>query len=187
VRRRVAAGRSIVAILFLALAAASATAPASAQNGEGPGGPGRASAPTGPDIGRALRSSLREPLKDLGASWRWLDRHALHPTSRAATRFFKEAGEKIAAPFRWAGAHPRVAAADQDRAREAMRAGQIVPLANVLKTVQTTVPGDVLKVSLDRTVVGTWNYQITVLTPQGYYRDVDVDAGDNRITEIKAH
>ena len=186
-RRRIATGRNTVAILFLALVAGGAPVPVSAQNGEGVASPSRAAAPGEPDVGHALQNSLREPLKDLNASWRWLDRRALRPTSRAAAQFFKNAGTKIAAPFRWAGAHLRAGAPDQDRAREAVRAGQIVPLASVLKTVQTAVPGDVLKISLDRTVVGKWDYKITVLTPQGYYRDVDVDAGDNRITEIKGH
>jgi uncharacterized membrane protein YkoI len=57
----------------------------------------------------------------------------------------------------------------------------------VLKTVEKSVPGDVLNVALSRDVVGTWNYTITVLTPQGYYRDVNVDAGHNNVTSIRSH
>ena len=68
-----------------------------------------------------------------------------------------------------------------------MRTGQIVPLDSILKTVEKSVPGDVLKVALDKNLAGEWSYSITVLTPQGYYRDVSVDAGSNRITDIKGH
>ena len=163
-------------ILFLAFAAAGAAAPASAQNGEGAG-----------NGGRAFQEAVRDPLKEVGASLRWLAHHAPHPSPRAAAQFMKNAGVKLAAPLHWLAGQLRAASADQDRAREAVRNGQIVPLASVLKTVQKTVPGDVLKVSLNHNIVGTWNYKITVLTPQGYYRDVDVDAGSNSITEIKEH
>jgi hypothetical protein len=176
VRRRLAARRSIAVILFLAFAAAGAAAPASAQNGEGAG-----------NGGRAFQETVRDPLKEVGASLRWLAHHAPHPSPRAAAQFMKNAGVKLAAPLHWLAGQLRAASADQDRAREAVRNGQIVPLASVLKTVQKTVPGDVLKVSLNHNIVGTWNYKITVLTPQGYYRDVDVDAGSNSITGIKEH
>jgi len=176
VRRRLAARRSIAAILFLAAAAAGAAAQ--------PSNNGRAAA-SGFDAGRSLQDSLRDPLKEVGASLRWLAHHAPHPSSRAAAQFMKNAGVKLAAPLHWLAGQLRAASADQDKAREAVRNGQIVPLASVLKTVQKTVPGDVLKVSLNHNIVGTWNYKITVLTPQGYYRDVDVDAGSNSITGIK--
>ena len=76
---------------------------------------------------------------------------------------------------------------DQDKAMAAVRNGEIVPLASVLKTVEKSVQGDVLNVALSHDVVGTWNYTITVLTPQGYYRDVNVDAGNNNVTSIRPH
>ena len=52
---------------------------------------------------------------------------------------------------------------------------------------QKSVPGDVLNVALTKDTVGSWNYTITVLTPQGYYRDVNVDAGKNNVTSIRPH
>ena len=68
----------------------------------------------------------------------------------------------------------------------AVRSREIVPLESVLKTVEKSVPGDVLSVDLSHDVVGSWNYKITVLTPQGYYRDVNVDAGSNNVTSIRS-
>ena len=55
-----------------------------------------------------------------------------------------------------------------------------MPLDSILKTVEKSVPGDVLKIALDKNLAGEWSYSITVLTPQGYYRDVSVDAGSNQ-------
>ena len=87
----------------------------------------------------------------------------------------------------WLTNHVRTLPDDQDRALEAVKRGEIVPLASVLQTVQQSVPGDVLNVKLTHDTVGAWNYTITVLTPQGYYRDVNVDAGKNNVISIRPH
>ncbi len=123
----------------------------------------------------------------LAAPLHWLARNVSRSLARAAGAANRTGAAALGAPLAWLGARLHGAPADQDSAREAVNKGQIVPLASILKTIQKSVPGDVLKVALVRDVEGSWSYSVTVLTPQGYYRDVDVDAGANRITQIKGH
>jgi hypothetical protein len=118
---------------------------------------------------------------------RWAMRNVSRFLTRADRAADKASGATLGPPLTWLGARIRAATTDQDRAREAVKKGQIVPLASILKTVRESVPGDVLKVALDQDVEGSWSYSITVLTPQGYYRNVNVDAGSNQITQIKGH
>jgi hypothetical protein len=108
-------------------------------------------------------------------------------SARAASDLVKTGQSTFGAPLNWLAGRVKTTPDDQDKAMAAVRAGEIVPLANVLKTVGKSVPGDVLNVALSHDVVGTWNYTITVLTPQGYYRDVNVDAGSNNVTSIRPH
>ena len=108
-------------------------------------------------------------------------------SAHAASDLVKSGQSTISAPFNWLAGKVKATPDDQDKAMAAVRSGEIVPLASVLKTVEQSVPGDVLNVDLSRDVVGTWNYKITVLTPQGYYRDVNVDAGNNNVTSIRPH
>jgi len=135
------------------------------------------------------------------AGQRWLARSAAKLTAplrvflkrtqrasaHAATDLVKAGQSTVSAPFNWLAGKMKAAPDDQDKAMAAVKSGEIVPLSSVLKTVQKSVPGDVLDVDLSRDVVGTWNYKITVLTPQGYYRDVNVDAGKNNVTSIRSH
>ena len=58
------------------------------------------------------------------------------------------AGRRSARRCAWLGARIHVATTDQDSAREAVKKGQIVPLASILKNMRESVPGDVLKVAL---------------------------------------
>lgn len=133
---------------------------------------------------RRARAPAVSPLAD---PLHWLMRNASRSLAHAAGAVDHAGGVALGRPLAWLGARLHASASDQDRAREAVKRGQIVPLASVLKTVQNSVPGDVLKVGLNRDVEGSWKYSITVLTPQGYYRDVNVDAGSNQITQIKGH
>ncbi len=123
----------------------------------------------------------------LGAPFAWLTRNVSRSFSRAAVAANRAGAAAFGGPLVWLGARIRRATPDQDRAREAVDKGQIVPLASILKTIQKSVPGDVLKVALVHDIEGSWSYSVTVLTPQGYYRDVHVDAGANQITQIKEH
>ena len=123
----------------------------------------------------------------LAAPLRFLLRGAQRVSDHAASDLVRTGRSAISGPFNWIAGRTKAAPNDQDKAMAAVRSGEIVPLASVLKTVEKSVPGDVLNVSLTHDVVGSWNYTITVLTPQGYYRDVDVDAGKNNVTSVRPH
>ena len=91
-------------------------------------------------------------------------------------------------PYGSPGRSGRSAApSDQDSAREAMLRGWVLPLEDVLANVRRSIPGDVLKVSLEQESNGAWVYALTVLTPEGRYRDIAVDAGNSQILRIKGH
>ncbi len=73
---------------------------------------------------------------------------------------------------------------DQDKASNAVSRGKAKPLRDVLRLVRSKVPGDVLRVRLSRSS-GTYFYRITVLTEDGRYRDVVVDAERSRIVSTR--
>lgn len=72
---------------------------------------------------------------------------------------------------------------DQAAAREALRRGEILPLARILSIANTAVPGDVVLVRLVRQNYG-WRYRVRILTETGRLRLVRLDAGTGRIIEI---
>jgi uncharacterized membrane protein YkoI len=55
---------------------------------------------------------------------------------------------------------------DHDRARAALEAGEIVPLAEILDLAQAAVPGQPLEVELEREE-GRWIYEVEIVTPDG--------------------
>ena len=153
-------------------------------------GAGGGHATPGPHIqwfGAAGQRWLTNSAARLTAPLRVLLRRTQRASAHAASDLVKTGQSTISAPLNWLAGRVKTAPDDQDKAMAAVRSGEIVPLASVLKTVEKTVPGDVLNVALSHDVVGSWNYTITVLTPQGYYRDVNVDAGKNNVTSIRPH
>lgn len=72
---------------------------------------------------------------------------------------------------------PARADTEQDRARDAVRAGQIMPLDRVLARVRQTWPGEVLEVELEQKH-GLWVYDIRLLQPDGQLRKLRLDARD---------
>lgn len=59
--------------------------------------------------------------------------------------------------------------------------GTAVPLSHVIPIVKAKVGGDILDVKVKHLVSGVMVYDITVLTVEGRYRSVVVDAERNRI------
>jgi len=159
--------------------------------GAGPGGTSGSSSPHGNShelwIGAAGQRWLSNSAARLAAPLRTFLRRTQRASAHAAADLVKAGQSSVSAPFNWLAGRVKTAPNDQDKAMAAVRDGEIVPLASVLKTVEKSVPGDVLNVALTRDTVGSWNYTITVLTPQGYYRDVNVDAGSNNVTSIRSH
>ena len=64
---------------------------------------------------------------------------------------------------------------DHDRARAALRAGEVLPLHTVLERLQREQPGQVLEVELDREH-GEWVYEIKLLRPDGRVVELKRDA-----------
>jgi len=66
---------------------------------------------------------------------------------------------------------------DHERARAAMRAGEIMPLHALLERVAQRQPGQVVEVELERED-GMWVYEIKLLRPDGILLKLELDARD---------
>ena len=64
---------------------------------------------------------------------------------------------------------------DHERAREAMQAEEIQPLAEILQRVSSVVPGRVLEVELERKR-DRWIYEFKTIEENGMVRETKVDA-----------
>ena len=69
--------------------------------------------------------------------------------------------------------------------RTAVARGWALPLNQVAPTVQRVVPGQILDVTLEQTDRDGWVYGFVVLTREGGYRDITVDARRNEVLEIR--
>lgn len=73
---------------------------------------------------------------------------------------------------------------DHDRARAALRAGEILPLATVLQRVAASHPGDVLEVELERDD-GRWIYELKLLQRGGALVKLEIDARTGEVLQRK--
>lgn len=69
---------------------------------------------------------------------------------------------------------------DHDRARQALEAGEILPLKTVLEKLARDTPGQVMEVDLERRGE-RWEYEIKLLRPGGALVKLRVDARDATI------
>ena len=74
---------------------------------------------------------------------------------------------------------------DHDRARQAVQAGQVLPLPVVLERLQREVPGQVLEVELEQER-DRWIYEIKLLTPAGQLTKVKLDARTTEVLRINS-
>ena len=81
-------------------------------------------------------------------------------------------------------AGPSVAQSDQQRAREAMQAGRIRPLQDILLQVSRQVAGRVLNAWLEEGAAGAWIYRLKLLDPRGNIVGVVVDARSGQILQV---
>ena len=72
----------------------------------------------------------------------------------------------------------------QDEIRAAVQRGEMRPLAEIEEAVRGKLPGDVLKVELERDD-GAWVYEFKTIDARGRRSDVYVDARTGKILEIK--
>ena len=75
---------------------------------------------------------------------------------------------------------------DQDRARSALLAGEILPLPAILERVAKEHPGNVLEVELDREGE-RWIYELKILQGGGGLLKLKVDARDAQIIKRREH
>ena len=73
---------------------------------------------------------------------------------------------------------------DHERARQALAAGQILPLATILERIAPAHPGQMLEVELENEG-GRWIYEIKQLQRGGAVVKLKVDARDGRVLEKK--
>lgn len=71
----------------------------------------------------------------------------------------------------------------QDCALDAFKSGEIRPLPEVLAAARAKVPGEVVKIELERED-GIWIYEIKILTPSGRRREVEINAQTLAIIKI---
>jgi hypothetical protein len=64
---------------------------------------------------------------------------------------------------------------DEDRARHALEAGEVIPLDRILAALGNTAPGEISAVELEREN-GIWIYEFKVISPEGRMVTVRVDA-----------
>jgi uncharacterized membrane protein YkoI len=70
---------------------------------------------------------------------------------------------------------------EHDLAREALRRGDVLPIARILAVVAQRVPGEVVEVKLDERR-GQLFYQVKVLTSAGIVREIHLDPRTAAIT-----
>lgn len=75
-------------------------------------------------------------------------------------------------------------APDHDRARDALAAGEILPLGTVLARLERSHPGQILEVELERKGQ-RWIYEIKQLRPGGGIGTLKIDARDATLIEAK--
>lgn len=73
---------------------------------------------------------------------------------------------------------------DQERARAAVAAGEILPLGEILERRRSKLAGRILEVELERED-GRWVYEIEVLQADGRKCEVEIDAATARVLEVE--
>ncbi len=101
----------------------------------------------------------------------------MHPTLRT----FAFRSTAIALVLAAAMAAPGVrASSDHDRARDAVQAGQVLPLKTVLERLEREQPGQVLEVELERDD-GRWIYEVKLLQSGGRLVKLELDARSGEV------
>ncbi|HAY27611.1 MAG TPA: hypothetical protein DIT03_15625 [Candidatus Accumulibacter sp.] len=73
---------------------------------------------------------------------------------------------------------------DHDRARQALEAGEILPLRTILDRLEREYPGQVMEVELERKD-GRWVYEIKLLRRGGALSKLQVDARDGSLIGLR--
>jgi len=73
---------------------------------------------------------------------------------------------------------------DHDRARQALEAGEILPLRTIIEKLERDYPGQILEVELDHEDE-QWIYEIKLLRDSGGLVKLKLDAGNGTLLGIK--
>ena len=73
---------------------------------------------------------------------------------------------------------------EQALARDALARGQIQPLDAIMRNVRSTIHGELLSARLQEDNAGAWIYRLVILSDNGRYHQIVVDAGGNVILEV---
>ena len=73
---------------------------------------------------------------------------------------------------------------DHDRARQALAAGEILPLRTILERVERDTPGQVIEVELEHDAT-RWIYEIKLLAPGGAIIELKLDARNGDVLRRK--
>ena len=73
---------------------------------------------------------------------------------------------------------------DHDRARRALEAGEIRPLAEILAVAEARRPGRVIELELERDD-GRWIYELELVTPEGRLFEMEIDAASGTVLEVE--
>lgn len=79
---------------------------------------------------------------------------------------------------------PSLADSEQDRARAAVQAGNVLPLKALLERLEREHPGQVLEVELEQDD-GRWIYEIKLLQPGGRLVKLELDATSGTVLQRK--
>jgi uncharacterized membrane protein YkoI len=103
------------------------------------------------------------------------NRSATQRTCLTATRLVAAQLAALAATLMVAMPAAADSRRDHERARAAVEAGEVMPLAKVLERLATTHPGQVLEVELERDD-GRWLYEVRLLHRDGRLMKLELDA-----------
>lgn len=73
---------------------------------------------------------------------------------------------------------------DHDRARNALEAGEILPLSDILAAATAARPGRVIEIDLERDD-GKWVYELELVSPEGQLYEMEIDAASGMVLEVE--
>ena len=87
-------------------------------------------------------------------------------------------------PVARAANKPESERADQRAASLALARHEILPLVRVLEIATARVPGDVIKIKLEKKTFG-FQYEVKVLAANGRLREIEIDAKTGKILSVE--
>lgn len=109
-------------------------------------------------------------------------------SNRSTLHRWRRLSVALCAAFLAGGSGLCLAGDGHDRARQALEAGEVLPLHTILERVERDYPGQVIDVELEREReqgVERWIYEVKILRTGGALVKLKVDARDGRVIGSK--